>query len=121
MTFRRASRLGDGQPVPPLPKTRRAKRDWSEPRKKVDSEFQRCRVCGGPYAEAAHLIPRSRVGPPAGEAQANVVPLCRRHHRAYDEGGFDLLPFVTPVEWAYAVSLVGVVEAGMRLSNRRAA
>jgi hypothetical protein len=49
------------------------------------------------------------------------MPLCRRCHDLQHRGELALERFVTPVEWAYAVSLVGLVEAGMRLSNRMAA
>ena len=52
-----------------------------------------CIVCGatkGPI-DPAHLIPRSLGG--CGDPTC-VVPLCRWHHRAYDRGELDLLPYL---------------------------
>jgi predicted restriction endonuclease len=50
-----------------------------------------CVVCGDRGAiDPAHLVPRSLGG--CDEA-ACVVALCRRHHRAYDRGQLDLLPY----------------------------
>jgi predicted restriction endonuclease len=76
-------------------------------------------VCKQEGVDAAHIIPRSRVGPKYGEVALNCVPLCRGHHRAYDEGQLDLLPYVTFPEQAYAVALVGLEEARRRLTNER--
>jgi hypothetical protein len=51
-------------------------------------------VCGaGPRIHPAHLIPRSLGG--CGDALC-VIPLCGFHHRAYDRGEFDLLPYLEP-------------------------
>ena len=80
------------------------KRSWTEARAKVDAEG-RCRVCGGPNPEAAHLIPRSRVRPGAGEHPDNIVPLDRECHALFDAGQLDLLPYLTPVEQAKAAEL----------------
>lgn len=51
-----------------------------------------CIVCGGGPVDPAHIVPQwyRACGHPLG-----VIPLCRRHHVAYDWGGFDLLPFIT--------------------------
>jgi hypothetical protein len=101
----------------------RARRDWTEPRKKVEFEGA-CRVCGreGITLDPAHIIARSRVGPGEGEHYDNIVPLCReRCHRAYDEGDLDLLPFLTLSEQAKATRLVGLVEALQRTTNTRLA
>jgi hypothetical protein len=53
-----------------------------------------CIVCSADRRmDPAHLIPRSLGG--CGEALC-VVPLCRLHHRAYDRGELDLLPYLEP-------------------------
>jgi hypothetical protein len=99
----------------------RARRDWTEPRKKVEFEGA-CRVCGreGITLDPAHIIPRSRVGPGEGEHYDNIVPLCReRCHRAFDEGGLDLLPYLTLSEQAKAARLVGIAEAYRRTTGSR--
>lgn len=95
-----------------------SKRDWTEPREKVDQEG-RCRVCHRWPAEAAHIIPRSRVSPGRGENRLNIVPLCRAHHQAFDGLRLDILPYLTLGEQAYAVELVGLVEALRRVSGMR--
>lgn len=94
-------------------------RDWTAARAKVDREP--CRVCLGPFVDAAHIIPRSRVKPGPGEDPKNIVPLCRVCHAAYDQGKLDLLPYLTREEQAYAVELVGLAEAYQRTTNERLA
>jgi hypothetical protein len=50
-----------------------------------------------------------------------VVPLCRAHHRAYDAGRLDLVPYLEPgcrAHAAHAVAHVGLVAALRRLSGR---
>lgn len=94
-------------------------RDWAQMREKVDREGA-CRIggglCGPP--EAAHIIPRSRVRY-GGEGRDNCVPLCRRHHTLYDADDLDILPYLTREEQAYAVALVGLVEAYRYVTNQR--
>ena len=97
------------------------KRDWTEPRAKVDSEDDQCRVCRQRPAEAAHIIPRSRVSAGPGEGQLNIVPLCRGHHQAFDAHRFDILPYLTRAEQSNAVALVGMVEAMRRITGSRLA
>ena len=80
------------------------KRSWTEARAKVDAEG-RCRVCGGPNPEAAHIVSRAQVRAGAGEHPANIVPLDRKCHALFDAGDLDLLPFLTPEEQAKAVEL----------------
>jgi hypothetical protein len=96
-------------------------RDWVAFREKVDREGNRCRVCRQTPADAAHIIPRSRIGPGPAEDPRNCVPLCRIHHRLYDDGGgaLDLLPYLDRREQAYAVELVGLEEARRRLTGER--
>jgi hypothetical protein len=80
-------------------------------------------VCGASQTDAAHLIPRGLADDGGGDPRA-VVPLCREHHRAYDEGGLSLLGFLEPRyrdEMAFAVSRVGLVSALRRITNDRGA
>jgi 5-methylcytosine-specific restriction endonuclease McrA len=96
------------------------KRAWAPARAKCDEAGQ-CRVCGAENPEAAHIIPRSQVGPPRGEHPDNIVPLCRECHRNYDQGRLDLLPFLTRSEQAKAVELHGLIGALRRITNDRQA
>ena len=98
----------------------KAKRDWTAPLAKIASE-RVCRVCKSTPVDPAHIIPRSRVAPGAGEDPLNVVPLCRRHHAAFDAHRFDLVPYLTREEQANAVALVGISEAMRRLTGSRLA
>jgi hypothetical protein len=81
---------------------------------------RRCIVCGGDRRiDPAHLIPRSLGG--CGDA-ACCVPLCRIHHRAYDRGELDLLPYLEPAwraQLAHAVGHVGLIAALRRISGAR--
>ncbi len=53
-----------------------------------------CIVCGTDRRiDPEHLIPRSMGG--CGDPLC-VIPACRVHHRAYDRGELDLLPFLEP-------------------------
>jgi predicted restriction endonuclease len=69
--------------------------------------------------DPAHLVPRSRVGPPEGENAENIVALCRAHHRAFDAGDLDLLPYLTLAEQGYVAGLVGLVEGIRRMTGER--
>jgi hypothetical protein len=95
-----------------------AARNWKPMRKKVDAEDGLCRNCGGPDAQAAHIIPRSvipKLGHSGldGEDPRNCVPLCnsRGCHTKYDNHTLDILPLLTREEQAYAVELVGLEAA----------
>ena len=89
-------------------------RDWSAAHAKIDAQ-PHCRVCGCSPVDPAHIVPRSRVSAGlCGEYSRNIVGLCRAHHRAYDTGDLDLLPHLYLSEQAYAVVLVGIVEAYLR-------
>lgn len=93
-------------------------RDWRAARAKVEWEG-RCRIlggCEGPL-DPAHIIQRSRIPSERAMAAENIVPLCRRHHRAYDAHRLDLLPHLNLEEQAYAASLVGLVAALARLTG----
>ena len=80
----------------------------------------RCLVCGAATSiDPAHLVPRSLGG--CDEADC-VVPLCRTHHRAYDQGGLDLVAHLEPGwrrEVAHAVGHLGLVGALRRLGRSR--
>ena len=79
-----------------------------------------CVVCGATNrVDPAHLIPRSLGG--CGDPLC-VVPACREHHRAYDRGELDLLPYLEPgwrPQLAHAVGHVGLVGALRRISGRQ--
>jgi len=79
-------------------------------------------VCGTrARIDPAHLVPRGLGGC---EHALCVVALCRRHHRAYDRGCLDLVPFLEPrhrAEVAHAVGHLGLIGALRRLSGRREA
>ena len=84
---------------------------------------RRCIVCGGSPTDPAHLLPRSLADDGDGDPRA-VVPLCREHHRAYDEGGLSLLAHLEPhyrEAVAFAVSRVGLVATLRRVTNDRRA
>lgn len=42
-----------------------------------------CVLCGNPYVDAAHLLPKS-VWPEYYTEEWNIVPMCREHHTRYD-------------------------------------
>lgn len=98
------------------------KRDWTHAAAKCANEGA-CRICGSTQlVDIAHLIPRSRVGPPMGEDPRNVIPLCRLCHQESHNGtGIDLLPHLFLDEQGYAAELVGITEAYQRLGNVRLA
>lgn len=95
-------------------------KDWTDAHAKVVAEGS-CRVGGQlhGYCDPAHIIQRSRIPGPEGMDARNIVPLCRSCHRAYDTRDLDLLPYLTVKEQGYAASLVGVVAALERTTNRR--
>lgn len=95
------------------------KRSWKLPREKVDAEGC-CRWCGFTEGvQAAHIIPRSRVRPGAGEDPRNIVPLCLECHSLFDGLKLDVTSVLSLEEQAYAVELVGITEALRRLSGQR--
>jgi hypothetical protein len=80
----------------------------------------RCIVCGTARAiDPAHLVPRALGGC---DHALCVVALCRVHHRAYDRGALDLLPYLEPrhrAQAAHAVEHLGLAGAVRRLSGAR--
>lgn len=75
--------------------------------------------CSGPV-QPAHVIDRSLGGD---DHEACVVPLCEKHHDAYDNARtLSILEFMEPryrEEIQYAVGLLGLVRALERLTNER--
>jgi hypothetical protein len=78
---------------------------------------RRCIVCGTDRRiDPAHLIPKSM-----GRMRDAlcVIPACRAHHRAYDRGEPDLLPYLEPAwraQLAHAVGHVGLIGTLRRIS-----
>lgn len=79
-----------------------------------------CRVhgkaCGN--ADPMHVIDRSLGGC---DDPCCTVPGCRAVHDAYDNGRFDLLPYLSIAEQAHAVAHVGIERARRRITNNRGA
>jgi hypothetical protein len=79
-----------------------------------------CIVCGRRTAiDPAHLVPRSLGGC---DHALCVVALCRHHHRAYDRGALDFVPYLEPrfrAQAAHAVAHLGLAGAVLRLSGGR--
>jgi hypothetical protein len=66
----------------------------------------------------AHLTPRAQGGCDDPDC---VVPLCWLHHRAYDTGRLELLPYLEPrwrPEVAHAVLHLGLIGAVRRLGRQ---
>jgi hypothetical protein len=80
---------------------------------------QACVMCGSTRVDPAHLILRALGGCDEPEC---VVPLCRRHHCAYDTGRLDLLPWLEPghrEELAHAVGHLGLARTLRRIGGER--
>jgi hypothetical protein len=83
---------------------------------------QVCIVCGTDRRfDAAHLVSRSTGG--CGMLPA-CIPLCRAHHRAYDRGELDLLPYLVPAwrpQQSHAAGHAGLIGALRRTSGTTSA
>lgn len=96
------------------------KRDWSDCQEKRESG---CRICGVWGVELAHTIGRAHDKPKTPGSKTryvhpdSVVPLCPKHHRAYDAHQLDLLPFLTLGEAVKATEQAG----GIELARKRLA
>ena len=80
-----------------------------------------CVVCGRRPVDPAHLVPRGLADDDGGDPRA-IVPLCREHHRAYDEGRLSLLEHLEPdcrQQLAYAVERHGLIRTLHRVTNQR--
>jgi hypothetical protein len=92
------------------------------------SEAQRAKMLGAACVVClqtkgitpAHLAPRTLGGCDEPDC---VVPMCWMHHRAYDTGRLELLPYLEPrwrAEVAHAVLHLGLIAAYYRLGRVRA-
>lgn len=93
----------------------------ASPNQRLKVSGQPCIVCGSGPSDPAHVCPRGKGG--CDEADC-VVPLCRGHHRLYDTGELDLLPYLEPRyrrELAHALEHVGLVGLYRRVTNERMA
>lgn len=78
-----------------------------------------CLACGRRPSDPAHLVPRSLGGCDDPDC---VVPLCRPCHRAFDQGGLDLLPDLEPrhrMELAHALGHISLVALLERVTGER--
>jgi hypothetical protein len=112
VALRTADRAGDGRVTrPPM----------------AASDVQRAKIVGSSCVVCrqtkaltpAHLAPRALGGC---DEPDWVVPLCWMHHRAYDTGRLELLPYLEPrwrAEVAHAVLHLGLIGAVRRLRGRR--
>jgi hypothetical protein len=91
------------------------------------SDAQRAKIVGGACVVClqtkgltpAHLAPPSLGGCDHPDC---VIPLCWMHHRAYDTGKLELLPYLEPrwrAEVAHAVLHLGLIGAVRRLAPER--
>jgi hypothetical protein len=91
----------------------------ASPSQKAKVAGQACRVCGLSRVDPAHLVPRALGGCDEPEC---VVPLCCRHHRAYDTARLGLLPWLEPrhrEELAHAVGHLGLAGTLRRVGGER--
>lgn len=90
------------------------------PAQKARVEGKACLVCAQQPCDPAHLIDKS-LAPSAGDDERAVVPLCRKHHQAYDDHKLDLSAYLEPV-WrdsvAWAVEAVGLFRALRRITGQ---
>lgn len=76
--------MGEPDPKPrPRIRLRPGTLDHERCYAKVHHPGSRCRICGEPYPQAHHLVPRSRGGDDVPE---NLIPLCELHHSAFERG-----------------------------------
>lgn len=80
-----------------------------------------CLVCGDRPVDPTHLIDRS-LCPAVGDDPRIVIPLCRAHHREYDEGNLSVLEHLEPThreELGFAVWAFGLISTLERTTNQR--
>ena len=118
--LRRRTRLRAGKPMRRNKALQRTSAMAVTDRQRAAVAGRPCIVCGSDRRiDPAHLIPRSTGG--CGDA-ACVVALCRQHHRAYDRGELDLLPYLEPAwraQLAHAVGHVGLMATLRRITGTR--
>lgn len=104
----------------PRKRSSEPKRDWSLAIAKKEEEGDRCRVCGAPGTECAHILGRRHDQPISPGSRTllvlpdRIVPLCPVHHREYDSHSLDLLGFLRAPEQAQAVLDAGGIESARR-------
>lgn len=80
-----------------------------------------CLICGATPVDPAHLISRAACPEGADRALA-VVPICRAHHRLYDDGKLSLLEYLEPHhrhELAFAIERFGLISTLEFVTNQR--
>ena len=89
-------------------------RSWDTGFEKLRREgFCRVNGCRNQADDPAHIAPRSLGG---GDGEHATVPLCREHHRRFDQDrDFDLGPNLTWEEQAECVRVLGLDAAHKRL------
>lgn len=126
---RRKAREAERQPRATLVRATKAtptkRRPISEasPEQRSAVAKRACVVCREQPTDPAHLIPAGMCPDGDGDPRA-VIPLCRTHHREYDERGLDLLPYLEPhyrTELAFAVERFGLLSTLRRVTNERLA
>jgi hypothetical protein len=75
----------------PQPKKRRATFTPASTAQRAKVQGHVCAVCRTEPVDPAHLTPRAFRGC---DHEDCVIGLCRPHHRAFDDGTLDLLPYV---------------------------
>jgi hypothetical protein len=106
---------------PTASQTKRRPISQASPEQRAAVAGKACVVCRETPTDPAHLIPAGMCPDGDGDPRA-VVPLCRSHHRAFDQGGLDLLPFLEPHyrnELAFAVERFGLMSTVRRVTNQR--
>jgi hypothetical protein len=124
----RQTPLTRSTPLRPGPWRKFGRHDGTDRAPFAASEAQRAKIRGAACVVClqtkgitpAHLAARSLGGCDHPDC---VVPLCWMHHRAYDTGRLELLPYLEPrwrAEVAHAVLHLGLIGAYYRLGRRRA-
>jgi hypothetical protein len=91
----------------------------ASPEQRAKVAGQSCVVCGERPVDPAHLVPRSLGGCDQPDC---VVPLCRVHHRRYDRGQLDLLPYLEPcfrAELQHGLGHLGLLGLLRRVTGSR--
>jgi hypothetical protein len=110
---RRSERLRRRTPL------RRGAFSSASPAQRAKVAGRACLVCGQRPVDPAHLVPRSLGGCDHPDC---VVPLCRVHHRRYDRGELDLLPYLEPrfrAELQHGLGHLGLLGLLRRVTGSR--
>ncbi len=106
---------------PPIRRTplRRAQFTAASPAQRAKVLGLTCLVCGRRPVDPAHLVSRARGGC---DHPGCVIALCRLHHRAFDRGELDVLPWLEPggrAELAHALTHVALLALLQRVTATR--